>query len=279
MRQRKFGHTGIDFPVVGQGTWYLDNARDASRVLGRGIDLGLTHIDTAEMYGGGAAEKVVGKAIRGRRHEVQLVSKLLPSNATTDGTKKACERSLKRLGTDYLDIYLLHWPGQYAVEDTIAGFEKLLDEGKIRAYGVSNFDIDDLEELEAVSDAARIACNQVLYHPTDRTVENTVQPWCRRYDIPIVAYSPFGHDGLEHLPARYSDLLNEIAIRAHATTYQVALAFLTRAADVFAIPKAANTAHLEDNAKAGALELSADELLALEAVLPKKPSGTPLGMI
>ena len=279
MRTRRFGHTNLYLPVIGQGTWYLESAEDAVDMLRFGIEQGLTHIDTAEMYGGGRAEEVVGQAISGRRHQIQLVSKVLPSNASEVGTISACEASLKRLGTDYLDVYLLHWPGSIPFEETMAGFERLVDAGKIRYFGVSNFDLDDLQSLEQVVDPRRLACNQVLYHATERTVENNVHPWCRNHEIPIVAYSPFGHDGLRALTPRVRELLDEIAWRANVTVYQVVLAFLTREPDVFAIPKAARQAHITDNAAAGRLELTVDEIMALEATLPRSPAGSRLGML
>src|ERR1700761_4679282 len=193
MNQRPFGSGGANVSVIGQGTWYLDrgNRKSAIAALRRGIDLGMTHIDTAEMYGD--AEPVIAEAIAGRRDEVFLVSKVLPSNASRRGTIVACERSLKRLNTDRLDCYLLHWRGSYPLSETVAAFEELKRAGKIRSWGVSNFDANDLDEILAVSGEGKIACNQVLYHLKERAIEHTVIPWCAHHGVAVVAYSPFGH--------------------------------------------------------------------------------------
>ncbi len=179
MNAKPFGKTGANVSVIGQGTWYLDHGdrKRAIAALQRGLDLGMTHIDTAEMYGD--AELVIADAIAGRRDEVFLVSKVLPSNASRGGTITACERSLKRLKTDRLDCYLLHWRGSYPLEDTVAAFEELVKAGKIKSWGVSNFDADDLDEILDVSGEGRIACNQVLYHLKERAIEHAVIPWCR----------------------------------------------------------------------------------------------------
>ena len=179
LKQWKFGEGNALVPVIGQGTWYIDRGdrRSAVAALRRGIDLGMTHIDTAEMYGD--AEPVVAEAISGRRDEVFLVSKVLPSNASRRGTITACERSLARLNTDRLDCYLLHWRGSYPLQETVAAFEQLTDSGKIRSWGVSNFDTDDLNEILAVAGKGKIACNQVLYHLQERAIEHAVLPWCR----------------------------------------------------------------------------------------------------
>ena len=194
MRQQPFGNAAARRSVIGQGTWYIDRGdrKAAVAALRRGIELGMTHIDTAEMYGD--AELVVADAIAGRRDEVFLVSKVLPSNASRNGTITACERSLKRLKTDRLDCYLLHWRGSYPLADTVAAFEELVRAGKIRSWGVSNFDVDDLDELLAVAGEGRIACNQVLYHLQERAIEHAVIPWCARHGTAVVAYSPFGHN-------------------------------------------------------------------------------------
>ena len=194
MRQQPFGSDGPQVSVIGQGTWYIDRGDRQSAVaaLRRGIDLGMTHIDTAEMYGD--AELVIADAIAGRREDVFLVSKVLPSNASRRGTIAACERSLRRLKTDRLDCYLLHWRGSYPLAETVAAFEELLGAGKIRSWGVSNFDAGDLDEMLAVAGEGRIACNQVLYHLRERAIEHAVIPWCRQHGTAVVAYSPFGHD-------------------------------------------------------------------------------------
>src|SRR3954447_7563078 len=181
MKSRPFGLNQRDVSVIGQGTWYIDRGdrKRAVAALRRGVDLGMTHIDTAEMYGD--AELVVAEAIAGRRDEVFLVSKALPSNASRGGTIAACERSLARLKTDRLDCYLLHWRGSYPLTDTVAAFEQLVAAGKIRSWGVSNFDVDDLDELLAVTGRGRIACNQVLYHLQERAIEHAVIPWCEKH--------------------------------------------------------------------------------------------------
>ena len=182
MERRPFGSTRREVSVIGQGTWYIEHAdaETAIAALRRGLDLGMTHIDTAEMYGSGAAEELVGAAIAGRRDEVFLVSKVLPHNASRNGTIAACERSLKRLKTDRLDCYLLHWRGSHPLADTVAAFERLSADGKILSWGVSNFDVDDLDELSEVVGAAKPACNQVLYHLRERAIEHRVIPWCER---------------------------------------------------------------------------------------------------
>src|SRR6201996_4343712 len=202
MKLRPFGSGGVQVPVIGQGTWYIDRGdrRRAAAALRRGLDLGMTHIDTAEMYGD--AELVVADAIAGRRDEVFLVSKVLPSNASRRGTITACERSLKRLKTDRLDCYLLHWRGSYPLSETVAAFEELVRAGKIRSWGVSNFDADDLDELLKAAGEGRIACNQVLYHLKERAIEYAVIPWCERHKVAVVAYSPFGHDDFPSLKSK-----------------------------------------------------------------------------
>jgi diketogulonate reductase-like aldo/keto reductase len=195
--RRPFGFTGVEVPVIGQGTWMIEGARDsellAIEALGTGLDLGLTHVDTAEMYGSGRAEELAAKAIAGRRGEVFLVSKVLPSNASFDGTLRACERSLKRLGTDYLDLYLLHWESRYPIAETMRAMEKLIDDGRIRFAGVSNFDVDQVKAAEAALRHHRLAANQVLYHLGERGIERKLIPYCQQREIAVVGYSPFGH--------------------------------------------------------------------------------------
>src|SRR5215471_9161577 len=229
MRQNQFGKGGADVSVIGQGTWYLDRGdrKKAIAALQRGIELGMTHIDTAEMYGD--AELVIADAIAGKRDDVFLVSKVLPSNASRRGTITACERSLKRLKTDRLDCYLLHWRGSYPLADTVAAFEELIAAGKIRSWGVSNFDVDDLDELLAVTGRGRIACNQVLYHLKERAIEHAMIPWCERHGVAVVAYSPFGHNEFPSPRSGGGQLLQSIADAHGATPHQVALSFLARA--------------------------------------------------
>jgi diketogulonate reductase-like aldo/keto reductase len=264
--------------VIGQGTWYIDQAHRQTAVaaLRRGLDLGMTHIDTAEMYGD--AELVVAEAIAGRRDEVFLVSKVLPSNASRRGTITACERSLKRLKTDRLDCYLLHWRGSYPLAETVAAFDELVGAGKIRSWGVSNFDSGDLDELLAVAGKSKIVCNQVLYHLQERAIEHAVIPWCQQHGVAVVAYSPFGHDDFPSARSKAGQVLQAIAAAHNASPRQIALAFLTRDPAVFAIPKASSAEHAADNAAAGKLTLSESELAALDQAFPRgpKPRGLPM---
>jgi diketogulonate reductase-like aldo/keto reductase len=264
--------------VIGQGTWYIDrgNRNSAVAALRRGIDLGMTHIDTAEMYGD--AELVVAEAIAGRRDDIFLVSKVLPSNASRRGTITACERSLARLKTDRLDCYLMHWRGAYPLHETVAAFEQLVSAGKIRSWGVSNFDTDDLNELLVVAGRGKIACNQVLYHLQERAIEHSVIPWCKQHGVAVVAYSPFGHDEFPPPRSKAGEVLQVIAEAHGASSRQVALSFLTRDPSVFAIPKASTAEHAADNAAAGELTLSEDELATLDKAFPRgpKPHGLPM---
>jgi diketogulonate reductase-like aldo/keto reductase len=278
MRRQKFGKNGPEVSVIGQGTWYLDRGdrKTAVAALRHGIDLGMTHIDTAEMYGD--AELVIADAIEGRREKLFLVSKVLPSNASRRGTIAACERSLKRLKTDRLDCYLLHWRGSYPFEETLAAFDELVVAGKIRSWGVSNFDVDDLDELLDVAGEGAIACNQVLYHLQERAIEHAVIPWCEQHGVAVVAYSPFGHDDFPSARSKGGEVLQKIADAHKATTRQVALAFLTRASSVLAIPKASSAEHAVDNAAAGDLKLTDSEIAALDKAFPRgpKPRGLPM---
>jgi diketogulonate reductase-like aldo/keto reductase len=278
VKQQKFGAGGPQVPVIGQGTWYIDRGDRAAAVaaLRRGLDLGMTHIDTAEMYGD--AEPVTAEAIAGRRDEVFLVSKVLPSNASRRGTIAACERSLARLRTDRLDCYLLHWRGQVPLAETVAAFDELERAGKIRSWGVSNFDADDLNSLLKVAGQGRIACNQVLYHLHERAIEHAVMPWCEANGVAVVAYSPFGHNDFPGPRSAAGQVLQTIAESHGATPRQVALGFLTRRASVFAIPKASSAAHAADNAGAGQLTLSAGEIAMIEQAFPlgAEPDSLPM---
>jgi diketogulonate reductase-like aldo/keto reductase len=270
VKKRSFGPEQPDISVIGQGTWNLEIAprAEAVKTLQRGIELGMTHLDTAEMYGSGKAEAITGDAIAGRRDKVFVVSKVLPSNASRKGTIAACERSLKALKTDYLDCYLLHWRGSYALEDTFAAFEELKRAGKIRSWGVSNFDTEDLEEALEAAGKGKIACNQVLYHLRERAIEHSVIPWCEKNDVAVVAYSPFGQTASPSPSTPGGKSLAEIANAHNATPRQVALAFLTRKKNVLAIPKASKVAHAEENAGAGDLELTAKEIEQIENAFP-----------
>jgi diketogulonate reductase-like aldo/keto reductase len=271
MRQRAFGLGGPQVPVVGQGTWPIPE-RDALR---RGIALGMTHIDTAEMYGEGRSEEIVGEALAPfPRDSLFIVSKVLPSNATRNGIVRACERSLRRLRTDYLDCYLLHWRGSVPLEEAIGGLERLLHDGKIRALGVSNLDPWDLREAASALERERVACNQVLYNLAERTPEDHELPWARDYGCALVAYTPLGRPA----SAEGERVLQAVARARGATPEAVALAFLLREPSVFVIPKANRLEHVEANARAGELELSADECAALDAAFPKRERSGPLPM-
>jgi diketogulonate reductase-like aldo/keto reductase len=260
-------------PVIGQGTWNIDGGDRAAAVqaLRTGLDLGMTHIDTAEMYGDGAAEEMVGEAIAGRRDEVFLVSKVLPEHASRSGTVAACERSLARLGTDRLDCYLLHWRGRHPLEGTIAAFDQLQREGKVITWGVSNFDVADLEEVRQIAGAGRVACNQVLYHLRQRSIERAVIPWCEKHDLAVVAYSPFGHGDFPSPHTKGGRVLKQIADAHGATPRQVALRFLVRRPSVFAIPKASRPDHAAENAGASDLRLTEAELAEINETFPLGP--------
>lgn len=268
MERRPFGGVLREIAVIGQGTWYIDDAHRPTAVaaLQRGLDLGMTHIDTAEMYGD--AETVVGEAIAGRREEVFLVSKVLPSNATRAGTVAACERSLARLRTDRLDCYLLHWSGPHPLEDTFAGFERLREQGKILSWGMSNFDVPNLDAAWKAGGEGRIACNQVVYHLEERAFEHAVLPWCEEHGVAVVAYSPFGHGSFPNPRSPGGRVLQDIAARHDATARQVALRFLVRRPSCFTIPKASSPEHAADNAGAGALQLTEAELARIEMAFP-----------
>jgi diketogulonate reductase-like aldo/keto reductase len=268
--RRRFGPTGREVPVIGQGTWSIDRGLRATAVaaLRRGLDLGLTHIDTAEMYGG--AEEIVGGAIAGRRDEVFLVSKVLPENATRQGTVLACRHSLARLRTDRLDCYLLHWPGRHPLEDTVEAFEQLRRNGMILSWGVSNFDVGDLEDLWEIAPGGPV-CNQVLYHLRERAIEHAVWPWCEQHGLAVVGYSPFGHGDFPGPTSPGGRVLQVVAAAHGATPRQVALRFLLRRPSVFTIPKASTPEHVAENAGAGSLQLSDAELARIDAAFPLGP--------
>jgi diketogulonate reductase-like aldo/keto reductase len=271
MTTRPFGAAGRAVPVVGQGTWNVPTrgaaADEAKRALRRGVELGMVHVDSAEMYGDGAAERLVGEAIAGLpRDQLFLVSKVLPSNATYDGTIRACEASLKRMRVDYLDCYLLHWRGSVPLGETMRALEKLVRDGKTRALGVSNFDVADLEEARAALDSEPIACNQILYHLAERTAETHEIPYCRDHGIAVVAYTPFGRGDWSDRPG--ARVLAEIARKHGVTPHAVILAFLTREPINFAIPKSSALAHVEENAAAGDLQLDGAEIAAIDEAFP-----------
>lgn len=264
--------------MIGQGTCYIDDAHRPTAIaaLRRGLDLGMTHIDTAEMYGD--AEVVVGETITGRRDEVFLVSKVVPSNASRAGTVAACERSLRRLRTDRVDCYLLHWRGPHPLEETFAAFEHLREQGRILSWGASNFDVSDLEDAWKADGQGRIACNQVLYNLEERAIEHAVLPWCEAHGMATVAYSPFGHGSFPDERSPGGRVLAEIAANHRATARQVALRFMVRHAPVFAIPKASTSLHATENAGAGSLRLTDDELNRIDLAFPLglKPERLPM---
>ena len=280
-KDRIFGNARRSVAAVGQGSWKLETATAAASIAAvrRGLDLGLTHVDTAEMYGSGAAETLIAEAISGRRDEVFLVSKVLPNNASKCGTVAACNQSLARLRTDRLDCYLLHWRGYHPLEETIAAFDSLVREGKILSWGVSNFDVDDLDEVAKIGGAGLPACNQVLYHLQERAIEHAVLPWCRKHGIALVAYTPFGQSTAAFgSRTKQGRVLHEIAAAHQATPRQVALRFLLRNPEAFVIPKASGMAHVEENAGTLAVELSAAELARIDAAFPlgKPRRGLPM---
>ena len=267
MRSRRFGPLAVDVPLIGLGTWQMerDDAAAARAAIGRALELGMTHVDTAEMYGDGVVEKLVGAALAGARDRVFLVSKVLPSHARHADTIAACEASLARLGTDHLDCYLLHWRGEVALDETFGAFERLREQGKIRAWGVSNFDAEDLDEALRLVGPGKIACNQVLYHLGERTIEHAVIPWCERNDVAVVAYSPFG--SRRSFPK--AQALAMLGDQLDATPRELALAFLARRS--FVIPKSANVGHVEELARAGDRELDAATIDAIDAAFPLGP--------
>ena len=270
--------SGQAMPILGMGTWQMgESTRNRQReiaALRHGLDLGLSLIDTAEMYGEGGAETVIAEAMSKRRSEVFLVSKVYPHNASKQGTIAACERSLKRLNTDYLDLYLLHWRGSVPLMETLAAFQTLQQAGKIRAYGVSNFDVKDMEEVSQLKGGKAIVTNQVLYNLTRRGIEWNLLPWCRQHDLPIMAYSPIEQGRLLN-----DHTLMAVAQARGVTTAQVAIAWLLHQEGVIVIPKASRIEHIEQNYAALELKLSAEELTTLEAAFPPPAKPVPLEML
>jgi diketogulonate reductase-like aldo/keto reductase len=272
--------SGAPVPRLGQGAWQIGEDRrkraDELQALQVGLDLGLTLIDTAEMYGNGRSEKLVAEAVAGRRDQAYLVSKVLPQNATRRDAVAACEQSLKRLRTDYLDLYLLHWQGSIPLEETLEAFTTLRDRGSIRHYGVSNFDRADLEQAAALPGGSGIATNQVLYNLEQRGIEWGLLPWCREHGMPVMAYSPLGSDSRR---LRTHPALKSMAERLGATPSRIALAWLLRRPDVVVIPKASSEAHVRDNHAALQLELTTADLAELDRAFPPPQHSTPLAMI
>ena len=271
MDWRLFGTSGVELPRIGQGTWEFPEAgvrlREAKATIRRGIDLGMNHIDTAEMYGAGRVEEIVGDAIGDlKRPSVFLTTKVLPSNASFKKTIAACDRSLHRLRTDYIDLYLLHWPSSVPIAETMSALEHLVEQGKVRFVGVSNFDVEELDEARSSLRRIPLVCNQVLYHLRERNIESRLLPFCKSHDIAIVAYTPFGRG---RFPAgRSGAVLQQIAAEKRKTVRQVILNFLTRDPGVFSIPKAAQIAHVEENAGAAGWELSNDDVRRIDEAFP-----------
>ncbi len=278
MRSRSFNHTGVALPVIGQGTWDMPEhgakRAEAIAAIRRGIELGMTHLDTAEMYGAGEVERLLGEAIAGvPRETIFVASKVLPSNATYKGTIDACERSLRNLGLAYLDLYMLHWPSNEPLRETMRALGDLVHAGKTRFVGVSNFDVDDMLEARALLEEIPLACNQVLYHLDERGIEHRLIPAAAAAGIAIVAYTPFGRGKFPGPKSTGGALLARIAGKHGATVRQVILAFLTREPNVFTIPKASTVAHVEENARAGDLTLDANDIAAIDAAFPVGRAG------
>lgn len=267
----------VTVPALGLGTWKMgeDKRRAAQEVeaLRKGVDLGMTLLDTAEMYGEGGAELIVGEAIAGRRDEVYLVSKVYPWNASREGTLAACQRSLERLRTDHLDLYLLHWRGEHPLAETVAAFEELRQHGKIGAWGVSNFDLADMQQLMAVPGGENCVANQVLYNLTRRGVEYDLLPWCQERGIAVMAYSPIEQGQLIR-----NETLIQIAKAYQATPAQVALAFLLERDGVIPIPKSSHPRRIAENRDAADLDLTDEDLEALDHAFPPPTGPTPLEM-
>ena len=282
MQRRPFGTSGVSLPVIGQGTWRMedDERNECIDTLRFGLDAGMTHIDTAEMYGDGyVEEQIVAPAIAGRRDDVFLTSKVLPQHASYAGTIEACENSLRRLRTDRLDLYLLHWRGSHPLADTLAAFARLVEDGKIRHYGVSNFDGDELDETWQQPHGHRVVCDQVLYNVQQRAAESMVLPACAAHGAAMVAYSPLGH-GRFPSPASYAgNVLAEVAAHHGVSPRAVALAFLVRRPSVFAIPKASTVAHATDNADGGVVQLAPDVVARLDDAFPVGPTPRELPML
>jgi diketogulonate reductase-like aldo/keto reductase len=296
MINRKFGWTNLDVSVIGQGTWLIENANSSSsshsnsndynlaiKTLKVGLDLGMTHIDTAEMYGNGKTEELVGQAIAGRkRDEIFLVSKVLPSNASYEGTISACKNSLKRLKTDYLDLYLLHWPSyQYPIAETMQAMEKLVSDNLVKFIGVSNFNLKELQEAEQALQNERIACNQLLYNLGYRAIEKRILPYCTNKGIAVVGYSPFGHGNFYSPPSTKGKVLVEIANRHGRTPRQIALRFLSLHSNVFIIPKTSHPERARENSQSVDKDwgLTDKDIEEINRTFPVSDRDDPLEMI
>jgi diketogulonate reductase-like aldo/keto reductase len=281
VQTRSFGDKSWQVPVVGQGSWKLPDGaaavEGARKALKLGIELGMTHIDTAEMYGEGHSEEIIAGAIAGLpRDRLFIVSKVLPENASYRGTIQACDRSLSRLKLEYLDCYLLHWRGSHPVADTMRAMEELVVQGKIRALGVSNFDVEDLEEAQQALTKEKLACNQVLYHLWERGIEHSLLPYCKRKSISVVGYTPFGQRKLPGQESNEGAALSAVAAKHGATVAQIALAFLVRLDATFTIPKASSEEHVRANAGAGAIKLDDEDIAKIDAAFPAPRGRKPL---
>ncbi|MEE9685239.1 aldo/keto reductase [Lelliottia amnigena] len=274
---------GLTVPAIGQGTWYMgENAsqrRNEVDALRAGIDLGLTLIDTAEMYADGAAEEVVGEAIKGQREKVYLVSKVYPWNAGGQKGIAACDASLRRLGTDHIDLYLLHWRGNFGLDETVELMEALQQQGKIGRWGVSNLDYDDMQELWSVEGGNACASNQVLYHLASRGIEYDLLPWCQQQNMPVMAYCPLAQAGRLRSGLMNHPVVNDIARNHQASAAQILLAWVISHKGVMAIPKAATLEHVTENARALRIALSAEELLKLDHAFPAPGHKTALDVV
>ncbi|USR62465.1 aldo/keto reductase [Lelliottia amnigena] len=274
---------GLTVPAIGQGTWYMgENAsqrRNEVDALRAGIDLGLTLIDTAEMYADGAAEEVVGEAIKGQREKVYLVSKVYPWNAGGQKGIAACDASLRRLGTDHIDLYLLHWRGNFGLDETVELMEALQQQGKIGRWGVSNLDYDDMQELASVTGGTACATDQVLYHLASRGIEYDLLPWCQQQNMPVMAYCPLAQAGRLRSGLMNHPVVNDIARHHQASAAQILLAWVISHKGVMAIPKAATLEHVTENAGALRIALSAEELLKLDHAFPAPDHKTALDVV
>lgn len=274
---------GVMLPKLGQGTWFMGehaaNRAEEIAALRFGVELGMNLIDTAEMYGDGRSEELVGEAVKGIRDDVFLVSKVYPHNAAGAGLIRSCEASLKRLGTDHLDLYLLHWRGTIPLEETVEGMEALVASGKIARWGVSNFDTPDMQELLRIPGGNHCAVNQVLYHLGSRGIEHELLPWLSGHKIPVMAYSPLAQAGTLRKGLTENETVQRIARDHEATPLQILLAWSIREGNVMAIPKAGTRQHVEENAAAGKLVLTSDELWQLDDAFPQPSWKVPLDMI
>lgn len=273
MLRKAFGPTGVLLPVVGQGTWDLPESGSAvdraKAALLRGVELGMTHIDTAEMYGSGGVERVLRDVFAQiRRERLFVASKVLPSNASYGGTIAACDRSLQRMGLDYLDLYLLHWPSHEPLEETMRALADLVKAGKTRFVGVSNFDVEEMLEAKTLLGNVPLACNQVLYHLNERGIEHRLIPTCASENIALVAYTPFGRGQFPREAAKAGGVLGKICAKHGVSPRAVILAFLTRFSNAFTIPKASSIPHVEENAAAGGVILDDEDIAAIDAAFP-----------